>query len=386
MRHLAARTFRFLITAALLACAPRAFAQQDLVAEGAKALDAKQYDRAVELFEKALAADPKDINAHFDLAVTLSQMEKDDQAIPHYKAVLELNPDIYEAKINMALSLIRAKRAGESIPYLQSAVAQRPAEFDPVLQLADALVSVDRFAEAQAAYEKALTLQPDSAAAESGLGHSLARQGQFKAAETHFRKAAKMDDSYKADLLELAAMYEKANQTAEALALYREFPDDPSARIARAQAFVKEKQMDKAAAEIAPVVAAQPKDYDLRMFYARLLRDQRKFNDAAPQFLTATKLKPEALEPWNELSSILVIAEQYDQALAALDKIRAMGGENAGHLFYRAMALDHMNMPVPAMESYRKFLEMSAGQHMDQEFQARQRIKTLEIEQQKKRR
>ena len=47
------------------------------------------------------------------------------------------------------------------------------------------------------------------------------------------------------------------------------------------------------------------------------LRDQRKFAEAGPQFYAAAQLNPGSPEPWNELASVLIVSEQYPQALAA---------------------------------------------------------------------
>ena len=68
-------------------------------------------------------------------------------------------------------------------------------------------------------------------------------------------------------------------------------------RIALAQAYAQNKQLDKAQAVLQPAVQASPNDFDLRMFYGRLLRDQRKFPEAAAQFSAATRIKPESVTP-----------------------------------------------------------------------------------------
>jgi tetratricopeptide (TPR) repeat protein len=71
---------------------------------------------------------------------------------------------------------------------------------------------------------------------------------------------------------------------------------------------------------------------------------------------------------------------EYAQALDALDHVRALGAENAGHVFYRAVAYDHLKKRPEALESYRRFLTMAQGKFPDQEFQARQRARILEDE------
>src|ERR1043166_8652365 len=137
----------------------------DFQADGIKALDAQKYDEAVELFTKAVAADPKDYGAHFHLALAYSLLGKDANAIPEYKTVLELKPGLYEAELNLGISLLRSKDASAAIPYLKSAVEQKSKEFRPAFYLAQALFEKSEFAEAAAAYTNAISLNAGSAAA-----------------------------------------------------------------------------------------------------------------------------------------------------------------------------------------------------------------------------
>jgi Flp pilus assembly protein TadD len=385
----------------------------DFEAEGIKALDAQKYDVAVELFTKAAAADPKDYSARFHLALAYSLLGKDAEAIAHYKAALELKPGLYEAELNLGISMLRSKDSAGALAPLKEAAGQRPSEFRPVFYFAQAQLEQGRWAEAEGTFRSALSLKPASAASELGLGQALARQGRRADAEPHFRRAASLDPAYKDAPLELASSYEENRQPAEAIAIYREYPENPGAqermgalliqtghagdaipaleaavsrspttanRVALAQAYVQNKQLEKAEPLAAQAVAAEPRDFELRMFYGRLLRDQRKFSAAAPQFLAATQIQPKVVQPWNELASILVVAEQYPQAIAALDHVRALGGETSGYYFFRAISLDHLHQLKEALENYNKFLETSQGKSPDEEFKARQRVRIISRE------
>ena len=388
-----------------------------LVQEGNEALDAKQYDRAIELFTQATAADPTDYAAQFQLALTYSLVGRDADAIPRYQAALALHPALYEAELNLGLSLLRANDPAGAIAHFRAAAEQRPKEFRPAINLAQALYNTHQFVEAEAAFKNAIALDPQSAAAESGLAMSLARQNRADDAAPHFQQAFALDRSYRSGFVELAQLYEASGRTAEAVTFYRMFPDDPVAlerigilltqagelpeaiqaleavmekmptaarRIALAQAYVKNKQNAKAEAVLAPAVADAPGDLDLRMFYGRLLRDQRKFPAAVDQFAAAVRIKPDSAEAWSELASVLVIAQQYPQALAAFDRLRALGAETTGHFFFRALAHDRLQQRPEAVEAYKKFLAAAQGKFPDQEFQARQRVRFLENEIKKK--
>lgn len=385
----------------------------DFQAEGVKALDARKYEDAAALFSKAIAADPKDYGAHFNLGLAYSMLGRNADAIPEYKAVLALQPGLYEAEMNLGISLLQSKDAAAAIPHLQSATQQKPKDYRPAFYLSEAFFAASQFTEAEAAYNAALALDPNAAAAELGLGRTMAREGHRAEAEPHYRKAAALDPSYKDALLDLGSLYEANRQSAEAIAIYREFPGNgraqerigalllesghsadaiapleaavaqaPNAasRIALAQAYAREKQPAKAEPLAALVLAAAPQDAELRMFYARLLRDQRKFPEAAAQFLAVTQAKPDSVSAWNELAGVYLVDEKYEQALAAFDHVRGLGAETTANFFARALAYDHLHQAKDALENYNRFLAGSQGSNPDQEFQARQRVRVLEKE------
>ena len=380
---------------------------------GVKALEANRNDAAVELFSKAAAADPQDYAPQFQLALAYSLLGKNTEAIAHYRSALELKPGLYEAQINLGICLLRVKDSDDAIPVLKSAAAQKPRDFQPAYYLGRALLDEQQWREAATAFAAALDANAGSASAELGLGQALAHQSRLAEAEPHYRQAAALDPALRDALLQLASLEEDQHQAAAAIAIYREFPDNAAAqerlgrllldtghadqalapleaavsrspttanRVTLAQAYVNQKSPGQAAPLLAQAIADEPKDYELRMFYGRVLRDQRKFNDAAPQFLAAAGLRQNSAEPWNELAAALVVAGQYSQALSALDRVRALGAESSGQLYFRAVALDHLHQLKDAVENYNKFLEASQGKSPDQEFIARQRVRILKYE------
>lgn len=387
--------------------------QSNFYERGLKALEEKRYQQAIDDFNNAIAAEPKDYTLHFNLALAYSLSGKDAEGIAEYKKALDLKPDLYQAELNLAILLLRQKQPADAVPYLKSAVTQKPKEFRPNYYLAEALSQTGEFAGAEQAYKTALELDPKSAAAEAGLGRAIAKQNRLSESAPHFRKAAELDPNYRDSLLELAALYEQAKQPEEAVAIYQQFPDNaaakervgalllqsgrledavanleaavsksptPANQAALATAYLKNKQPDKAFPLITSLLQSQPNDYGLRMVYGRMLRDQRKFAEAAQEFFRATKIKPNSAEAWSELAGILVVAENYPAALGALDKLAALHAEKPGHVYLRAIVLDKVKDYKPALESYQRFLAMSQGQNPNEEFKARQRARIIERE------
>ncbi len=385
----------------------------DYSAEGLKALDAAKYDQAAEWFGKAVAADPKDYSAHFNLALAYSMLQRDADSLAEYKKVLELKPGTYEAELNLGILLIRDKQAGAAVPYLQQAAAQKPKEFRPQLYWAEALLESGDAAGAERQYRAALDLNAKSAPAELGLAHSLAKQDRLPDAEPHFRAAAQIDSNYRDALLELAALYEKNHRNAEAIAIYQQFPENaaaqehigqlmlenknsadaiapleaamqkdptPANRLALATAYLFEKQFAKALPLLDQSVAAQPANFSLRMMYGRGLRDSKKYEPAIKQFLEATRLQPDSREAWNELAGMLYMTEKFPESLTALDRAHQLGDDTAANYYFHAITYDKLRALKPALDYYQQFLARSNGKFPDEEWKARQRSKLLERE------
>ncbi len=380
---------------------------------GLQALDRGDYAAAEQIFSKLVAADPKDYSALFNLALAESSLKKDDAAIEHYKQTLTIKPNLYEAELNSGILYLRNHRAADALPLLRDATQQKPKEARPKRYLADSLLATGDWEAAANAYGEALTLDPKLAGAELGLGQSLLHQNKLDEALPRYRQAAQLDPQLKSFLLEIATAFEKADRSNEAMAILKEFPNNAGAReelgrlylaanqpaaaveefqavvsmsptsanrLALATAYLKNNQPKLAAPILQEALAANPNDYELRMAVGRLYRDGHNYKAAADQFLTAANSKPDSIEAWNEAAGSCILAEQYGQALAALDKIHSLNADKPGNFYFRAVVLDKLHQVKPALASYQKFLQVSEGKFPDQEFIARQRSRLLEKE------
>jgi tetratricopeptide (TPR) repeat protein len=340
-------------------------------------LDADRPARAVELLAPLAAARPDDVAVHFHLGLAYSLAGDDGSAAAAFRKCLALRPELYEARLNLGQILARDGKGQEALEVLEPAILQKPADAKPVYLAGRALAAQAKPAEAAAAYEKALQL-------------------------------GWKDQDLK---LELAQMYESLGQTAKAAAYYAEFPGNPAARerlgliqlnsgdagaaiatfealrasaptpavlYALATAYLRDKKPDKAAAVAAEVVQREPASVEMRLFYGRLLRDEKKYQDAAVQFEQGLARRPGSLELWNEMAGMLILLKRHETALAALDKIRSLGGETPSHVYFRAISYDALNRPKEALEAYQRFLSLSQDKFPDEEFKARQRARILE--------
>lgn len=346
---------------------------------GMKALEAKDYPAAVAAFETAIAGDDSDYAAHFHLALAHSLTGDNARAVEQYRKTLSLKPGLYEAEINLGLLLFQQKDYAGAEPLLKAAAEKKP----------------------------------DNATAVAAHGRALLELNKLAEAETVLKKAVALDASQKDTLLGLAQKYEDAKQVEQAVALYKEFLDRPGVaerlgnlmlstgrtgesiafledavktsptaanHYALAIAHLRNKDTAKAGEQFERAVALEPRNAQLRMSYGGFLRDQRKIAPAAQQYYIAVQIDPALKEGWSEFGAMLLLLEQYPQAVAAFEKLQALGDARAPVYFFKAIALDHMKQFKPAKESYEKFLALCEGKFPDEEFKARQRIKVIEKE------
>ena len=385
---------------------------QDASAEGIKAMEAGKYPEAIKLLSEALAKNPQDYYVQFNVALAHSGAGQNDLAIAGYRKTLELKPKLYEADLNLGILLVQMRRAKEALPLLEEAQFMKPSDYRPAYFLAEAQVAVGAFDKAEGLYRVAMAANPVSAEAEFGMAGALAGQGRLDDAEPHYRKAAGLDGQYRDAVLDLAAMYEK-KEPARAMEIYRQFPQSAAAQerlgtllieqkspeeaigplefaVSKAptaanrnnliQAYLRTKRPEKALPVVAAMLAESPRDVELYMLRGRIYRDAKNFKEAANSFFGATKVKADSVEAWNELSAMLISLEDYPGALGAFDRLRELKAETPPHWFFRAIIFDKLKQAKPALEAYRKFLELAGGKYPDQEFQARQRARIIERE------
>jgi Tfp pilus assembly protein PilF len=383
----------------------------DFSADGLKALEAGKYEAAADAFTKAIAADPADYFAHFNLGMAYSMLHRDAEGLAEYRKTLELKPKLFEAELNAGILLMRQKNPADALPLFEDAVSQKPAEFRPRYYLAETQLQTGALERAADNYRAALATDPKSAAAELGLAHALAHEGNLTDAATHFRQAIQLDPRYHDSLLELAQLFEEAHQAAAAIAIFREFPDNPAVqkhlgellvaneqyaaaipqlekqyekapsaenRVVLAVAYLRTEQLDKALPLLEKAAAEEPSNYDVHMIYARALRDRKQYAAAAAQFNQAARIKPDEAKTWTELGGMLYLAHDFQRSLEAFDRAHQLGDDTPGTWFLRALMLDNLKQLKPALEAYQRFLALSDGKSPDQEFQARQRVRLLQ--------
>jgi Flp pilus assembly protein TadD len=393
----------------------------DLLDEAQAALDKNDYEAAIPPLQKFIAEKPDVAFAHFQLAYAYTALKRPDDARQEYERSIALDPKMPEAQLNLGVLLLERqpaaavavlRRAVELLPsesrprYLLGLAQERsgdfsgaaesfagatrldPKDLDSLTRLGQVLLRLGKSADAEGKFRAALELQPNSPEALQGLAQSLDQQKKPQAVDAYRNYlAAEPDD--KAARSRLVRLLVEQQKYDEAVA---ENAKDNAGQPAtvddlklRADIEINQKKLDEAITTLRRALALAPNDAQLHGGLGRIYLEKRQFADAEKELKAALELDRNNLAYWKDLSSTYYLAGNCQAALAALDVIGKAKAGGAGTWFIRALCYDKLNQVQPALDAYRKFLELDENKNPDQVWQANQRIHVLEKVAEKKR-
>lgn len=386
----------------------------DLLDEAQAALDKNDFDGAISPLQKFIAEKPDLAYAHFQLAYAFTNLKRTTEARAEYERAIEIDPQMFEAYLNLGTLLLESD-AKAAITPLRKAVESQPAQSHPRYLLAVALDRAGDDAAASEEFQKLLSLEPNDLPSLNYLGWYYLHHHKPAEAEVRFRHALQIETKDLSATLGLAESL-AAQQKSEAAEVFQQYiaakPGDNDARTQLIRFLIDQKQYEAALVEInkspdaspptadtlklrADLQLAQknneqaiaslqqalvlrPQDPQLHGGLGRLYMAKRDFPNAEKELRLALQYDNKNIAYARDLISTFYLSGNYPMALAALDAAEKMETPAAGTWFIRALCYDKLMQVRPALEAYRKFLELDQNRNPDQIWQATQRIHVLE--------
>lgn len=162
-------------------------------------------DRAIEVLETYLKAQPKDGQAMILLGSAFMSKGQDVRAMAYMKQALQTR-DAPEYRTVLGLSMMRSGQAASAIPELEAALKQNPGQLQAATALVGLYLRTGQTGKAVALAEKLVKQQPGNAEFFNLLGMTKRQAGNPAAARTAFEQSAKLDDKLVAPRLNLARL------------------------------------------------------------------------------------------------------------------------------------------------------------------------------------
>jgi tetratricopeptide (TPR) repeat protein len=340
-------------------------------------------------YRKAIAADPKQFEAHLALGLLLAHQSKFEEAREQVQRATLLEAPNPPAKAEAFRTLARLDRASDPPAARDALVAalqlspETPADLLLTAQIAEAN---DDNELAQTAYERLLANHPPpppvvAAEATAGLAQLLLKERKYSDAEPLLKTALERDPrdpGLNAQLATALLGQGKRDQALPVLETLQQLePGNTSVDRMVADAYSQAGHPEKADPIYARMVLAHPGDEEILAGQGQNLLRERLYPQAQQVFERAVKLKPDDGDAWSGLAFAASENKQYSTALHALSMRATYLEETPATYFLWATSYDNLHVSKSAQEYYRKFLAASGGKFPDQEWQARHRLVAL---------
>jgi tetratricopeptide (TPR) repeat protein len=131
-----------------------------LVQEGIQLFQQGKYEKALDNFNKAIEADPKDAEAYFFKANALALLGKKQEAVAEYDKSSQLAPDVPQTYFNKGNALADLGKDKEAVAAYDMAIEKNPTYAKAYYNKAMILSRMGRTKESQEVLSKARSLAP----------------------------------------------------------------------------------------------------------------------------------------------------------------------------------------------------------------------------------
>jgi tetratricopeptide (TPR) repeat protein len=156
-------------------------------------LQRRDFDQAIPLLEKAVAANPNLVKAQNDLGFAYNEKRLFDKAIPCFKKVLQLDPRHANALNNLGFAYNAKGLHDEAIPCFKKVLEINPNHAITHDNLGTAYGNKGLLDEAIASHEKAVELEPQRSVFHSNLGFALNRKRLYDRGIVSLKRAIELD-------------------------------------------------------------------------------------------------------------------------------------------------------------------------------------------------
>jgi superkiller protein 3 len=334
-------------------------------------------------YEKAIALDPKMAAAYQNLGVTLIPADPA-AAIEPLQRAAELVPEDARTKWLLGIALEATKKDALAIEQYQAAEKLDAKNVEIRNSLGFALLRTGRARDAETAFREALALQPTGAAADQahqGLLQALLAEKKNEEAATELGVYLAAHPNDAAMQLEHASLLVDAGKDDDALAELDKAasagPESLRALKLRALIYFRKKQYDNAVPVLVKAIALAPQDPDLPAQLGHVYLEKKDYANAVNELVVALKMNQQSIDVLKDLVTAEYLNKNYPATLHGLDVLAQREIPPLGSWFVRATCYDKLGQVQPALDAYKKFLELNKDENGDMYFEASARVRTL---------
>lgn len=162
-------------------------------ASGLICMNQGEFSRAEDLFEHAIAFNPKDFNLYLDLGYVCQKQGKFSKAEEAYKKAIEFNPRNSNAHSGLGYVYKYQRKLTQAEELFKKAIELNPKNYNAYIELGWVYQKLGKLFQDEEVFRKAIELNPEFDKAYIELGWIYQKQGKFSQAEELLRKAIELN-------------------------------------------------------------------------------------------------------------------------------------------------------------------------------------------------
>jgi tetratricopeptide (TPR) repeat protein len=339
-----------------------------LIRLGITFAQAQDPERAVVVFEAALALDDRRADAHNNLGNVMVALGRLEEAAEAYQRALALAPGYADANSKLGHAFVKLGRFEEAVTSFRQAAAITPGSANDQKTLADALLALKRFEEAEAHYRAVLEIAPRHAVARTNLGMVLQKLGRLDDALAHCAQAIAIRPDYGVGHRNMGTVLRKLGRLNEAVDCFRKAleidADDVDAHYNLGNVQQDLGRFTEAESSYRQVLAIRPEFVSAHNNLGNVLLNLRRYAEAESHYRQALAIAPDHLNANSNLAVCLLRLGRQEDAMAHCRRILAVRPDHADAHVNLGAGLFDLGRLDEAADHYRQALDTNSD-HAD---------------------
>ena len=300
-----------------------------------------QLEMAVKCFERAVKIKSDYADAHFNLGLTLQELNQLDAAAKCYQVTLTLESSYVKAHNNLGIIYKELGKMADAVKSYEQAIALQPAFAEAHNNLGTTFQELGQLDEAVKCYEEALVIQPDYIEVLNNHGNALKLLGQTDEALNSYKQALSINPDYADAHNNIGIVYHEMGQFDEAIKCYKKLiaikPEHAEVHNNLGVTLNKLTQFHEAINSYKQALVINP-NYDEAHFNLSVtLYELGQSDEALNSYKQALSINPDYADAHNNIGNILQDLGQLDEAFSSYVHALAIDHDNA--VFHRNLAL-----------------------------------------------
>lgn len=299
----------------------------------------KKLETAVIEYRNAIAKDPRNHTALFELAETFVLLQKINTAIRYYNLAAKADPGFTAPRLRLAQIYFQTDRLMEARSEISAVLKQAPESVNAFHILSGIQIKERDLTSAVATLEKAEILDPGNVKTLVSLAQLYIKSRQIQKGTAAYQRAMAQDPDSRAAYMGLARLYAGQKKWEKAEALLKSVVDTPGNKAQKhmdlAAFYEGRKRFDLAETQYGQAVATASDKVMPSLALARFYTRRKRKTDAVSVLEAALKHTKAKAVTLNALSQVYLYFKDLENAEKAVDQALHHSNRLEGALFQK---------------------------------------------------